>query len=139
MTDNGENVEGIPEVVCCTAWKRAGHYTWLPGMRSRVRDSVGPWKYLDSKALHPARNGADPTGEAWLTWEDGWTALGIEDRTVDHRPNSHATFAMQGEYGFTEALAYARHHFPEVVARVEERAPIRLVRKPSDSGRNADV
>lgn len=124
-----EYAEG--DIVCCTAWKEAGHYTWLPGMRSyereRLTEGVGPWKGLDTKTLHPARQGSDPTGEAWLTWEDGWTALGIEDRTVDSRPNSHATFAIRGEHMFTEALDIARQHFPEVIARIEKRAPIRHV------------
>lgn len=122
-----------PSIVVCTAWQRAGHYLWLPGMRGYPEDrkhnrsvnpwGIGPWQHLDSKTLHPATNN---TGEALLTQQDGWTALGIEDRTCDSRPGSHSTFAIKGTYDFDAALALAREHFPQVISRIERVSPIML-------------
>lgn len=110
-----------PPMIYCGCWKSVGHFTWAEGMKERWLGGAGPWKHLDSKTLHP-----DAHGDAWLTHLDGWTALGIGDRSVDRRPNSHSTFAVEGTYEFDEMLSMARTAFPAVVARIEAMGPIRL-------------
>lgn len=93
--------------------------TWLPGMKrvpndAENRDGAGPWKYLDSGALHPYSG----HGRAVITHKDGWTALGIVDISVDKRPGSHSTFAIEGTYLFNEALAIAAKAFPQIITRI---------------------
>lgn len=126
MTDHSKE-----PIVYCGCWGRIGHYTWLPNGRRRPReadgDYVGPWRYLDSRKLNPGGK----HGDALLTWEDGWTALGITDNSVDHRGASHSTFAMPGLLDFDAALALAREHFPLIIDRIGE---ITLVKQTGQDG-----
>lgn len=94
-------------------WQRVGHYLWRPGMRQAAyRDeSVTPWGYggLDCKHFN--------TRDWAILKKDGWTAVGIEDRSVDSRPNSHSVFAFNTDLTTEEAVKLARETFPAVFAR----------------------
>lgn len=96
-------------------WQQVGHYTWLPGMR-RVHygddENSGPWGY----------NGLDCDAFSTRGWhlekKDGWTAIGLEDRTVDRRPASHSVFAADANLTFDEMFDVAEARFAEVVERL---------------------
>lgn len=94
-------------------WKQVGHYFWRPGME-RVRyggPPPTPWGYaLDNKAFN--------TQDWHIEKKDGWTAVGLEDRTVDSRPGSHSIFAFCGDLTLEDAVDLARVNFPEVFARL---------------------
>lgn len=101
-------------------WERIGHHLWRPGM-SQVRygDQVPlPWGYggLDSDAFN--------TADFHIEKRDGWTAVGLEDRSVDKRPHSHSVFAFHADLTLDEAVALARQTFPEVFARPGFPAPV---------------
>lgn len=99
--------------VYCGCWQSKGHFVYLPGGKRSNDDGAGPWKYLDSQSLHPNAH-----GRARLTHLDGWTALGIGDRSVDERGGSHSTFAFPALLDFDQAVEAATRHFPEVMARI---------------------
>lgn len=90
-------------------WRQAGHYFFAPGM-VRVGE-VTPWGYtLDSRAFDT---------DEWVVWHaEGWTAIGREDRTVDHRPGSHSIFALHAPLlTVAEAETEAQRLFPEIFER----------------------
>jgi hypothetical protein len=94
-------------------WQRVGHYLWRPGME-KVRyheEEPTPWGYsgLDCEHFN--------TSDWALLKKDGWTAVGLEDRSVDSRPNSHSVFAFHADLTVDEAVALARETFPEIFAR----------------------
>ncbi len=103
-------------IVYCGCWESLGHMTWAPGMGRLMQQGAGPWEYLDSGKLNPGGK----HGDALLTQKDGWTALGITDRSVDSRPGSHSTFAMQGTFDFDQSLDLAKQFYGEVIDRIGE-------------------
>ena len=77
-----------------------------------------PWTIgkLDGGFLtRPALHGTE--GEARLTHTHGWTVLAFADRSVDHRPNSHSTYVINGTYDFAQMKAMCSMWFPEVWKR----------------------
>lgn len=63
----------------------------------------GPWgDSIDGRAMYPS-NGRQ--GHAALHHKDGWTALCINDRSVDSRPGSHSAFLTEGTLTFDAMLA----------------------------------
>lgn len=100
----------------------AGHYVWRPGMQ-RVREAAPtPFDMHIPGAAQKLDGGYTPPmgyveGAARLTHALGWTVLSYWDNTVDNRPGSHSTFAVEGTHGFDAMLAAAREHFPTVFAR----------------------
>lgn len=108
-----ETHEDAVEAYYMGCWRQVGHYLWQPGMR-RVpysTDDPTPWGYggLDSDAFN--------TADWHVEKKDGWTAVGLEDRSVDRRPHSHSVFAFHADLTLDEAVALARSTFPEVFAR----------------------
>lgn len=101
-------------------WHQVGHYTWFPGMvRAPYRDeeAAGPWGYNGLDCAHFNTRG-------WaILKKDGWTAVGLEDRSVDKRPNSHSVFAFHADLTLDEAVELARKTFPDVFARPGFPAP----------------
>src|SRR4051794_31940408 len=122
-----------PTALYFGTWQRTGHYLFAPGMveppwRER-RAMVTPWGadgQLDRAPkwnVRPGKTGAyrgsdGQQGDAVLRHKDGWTWLAVADYTVDSRGNSHASFVFSEHLTFDEAVAAARQHFPQVVARV---------------------
>lgn len=105
-------------VVYFGAWRNPGHHWFLPGMsRAAAGAALTPWgNGIDAAPTWNRRHGAQ--GQATVRHRDGWTALAVADYTVDHRPGSHATFAVHGVHEFDQALAAARAAFGEVLERI---------------------
>ncbi len=110
------------EIYFSGCWDSVGHYVYLPNGKPAYVDGVGPWRFLDSPRLHPQTH-----GDAWLTHEAGWTALGIGDRSVDNRAGSASVFAMTGIYDFDQALNLAKGAFPDIIARIAQIGDITLI------------
>ena len=49
---------------------------------------------------------------------NGCTVIACWDRSADSRRNSNAAFIVEGEHDIATALAIARQHFPDQVARI---------------------
>lgn len=72
-----------------------------------------------------------------VTHVEGWTVLSMCDYTVDKRPNSHITFAMEGTLSVSEAEARARIAYPSIWKRVDDRATPRRAGEPPPRGSDA--
>jgi hypothetical protein len=118
---------------------RAGHYWWAPGEypRELYLDGVNedrdgrpgdcPFTYEVDGGYQPGspdradrlrrRTRGEVQGEARLTHEKGWTALGWWDRSVDGRGGCCAVFALRGTHETEAMLAALRVHFPWVLDR----------------------
>jgi hypothetical protein len=72
-----------------------------------------PWGY-GVESLAPERG----QGQAALHHKAGWTALAVDDFTVDDRPGSKSVFCFPEVLGFDDALSAAREHFPSIVERI---------------------
>ena len=69
----------------------------------------------------PEREGY-PEGQARFTRQDGWTLIGLWDRSgEDNRRNVSSVFAIHSDLTDDEALGLARRLFPEVFERIEAR------------------
>jgi len=77
-----------------------------------------PWGYALDGALCPkgCPSGCQD-GLVMFKWKGGWTALGIQDRTVDTRPGSHSAFLVDKEMTAAQLLQAAKEQWPEVFAR----------------------
>ncbi len=63
-------------------------------------------------------------GAAMLHHRDGWTALAVDDYTVDSRPGSKSVFCFPSILSPEEAIEAAVEHFPRLAKRV---GPITLI------------
>lgn len=123
---------GKPQtVVYFGCWREVGHYLWLPNMRRPDRDdpvlgwnAAGPFRRLDG-TLTPRDTAAQSA--AAIHHRDGWTALAMNDYTVDSRGKSNSVFVMDSDLSFQHAYAHALQAFPDVVKRINGAATIRLV------------
>lgn len=64
--------------------------------------------------------GCFPDGRVWgvhVAKKDGWTALAVQDNSVDTRPGSHSTFVCAADITGKELLALAKEQWPEVFGR----------------------
>lgn len=105
-----------PRVVFCGCIDRPGHFEREKGERQRWM--MTPLGHLDRAKQWGSHRGRQ--GHATTTHVDGWTVISAPDYTVDRRPGSHATFAIELPLlSFAEALAYARRDWPEIVDRVQ--------------------
>lgn len=101
-------------------WSSVGHFYVKPNGRS-VRNARGdatditPWGYGVEK-LTPEDNRAQGAGA--LHHKSGWTALAVNDYTVDSRGNSKSVFCFRQLLDFDAALSEAEHVFPSIVKRV---------------------
>ncbi len=101
------------EIYFSGCWDSVGHFVYLPSGYRLSEFGIGPWEFLGSPKLHPRSH-----GNAWLTYEADWTALGIGDMSVDNRPGSNSVFALRGTYNFDQALNIARDSFPHIILRI---------------------
>lgn len=110
MTGRGESV---PLYFGC--FYGVGHgFHHRNGMSATYKtDTPTPWGY-GVEALAPGRS----QGSAALHHKGGWTALAVDDFTVDRRPNSKSVFLFPEVLGFDDAVAAAREHFPDIAKRV---------------------
>lgn len=67
-----------------------------------------------------------PQSVGALSYENNWSILSCWDRSIDSRYGSHSTFIIEGTHTFDEILVAIKKHFPQVMARMEALAPIRL-------------
>lgn len=97
----------------------AGHYWRLPdGRRS---NPYGPFGSCPDGTLCPKGN--QYQGKAWLHHKDGWTAIGLWDRTGDARGNSNSNFIVEGTYTFDEMCELIALQWLELwerIGKVEE-------------------
>ena len=92
-----------------------------PG-RVRVTAVPTPWGYGVEK-LAPNHRPPGGQGDALLHHKDGWTALAVDDFTIDSRGNSKSVFCFDEILTFDEAVQRALDEFPAIVRRI---APIRF-------------
>lgn len=100
-----------------------GHYLWASkdgrmnhvGFDERVFLPF-KWTRLDGTFLPPKYRWKE--GHAALTHIKGISVLSFADNTIDSRPASHSTFAIQGIFDFTEAVEIARAAFPNIWERM---------------------
>lgn len=117
---------GVVEPVYFGCWGGIGHYfrgvggTDVEYERGRGgtaavhRRPPTPWGYgVENLAPHSTVQGA-----ALLHHKDGWTALAIDDFTVDHRGNSKSVFCFPEILDFDQASAKARELFPRIAKRL---------------------
>lgn len=79
-----------------------------------------PWTPTMSPESNALVNTNEQTqGHARLTFERGWTLLGVWDNTVDHRGGSHALFLVEGgPYDLETLGAHVQEVFPTVWKRI---------------------
>jgi hypothetical protein len=53
-----------------------------------------------------------------LQHKDGWTALAMDDFTIDDRPGSNSVFLAEGEFDEPQMIKLAYQHFPAVAKRI---------------------
>ncbi len=117
----------------------AGHYLHTPGPRGAHRDSpMTPWGVQGRFGRFPLPEGQvmellwpkqddhrrpidryEPEGEPRFNRKDGWTLVGMWDRSADKRGACCAIFAFSVECDDDQALALARQLFPRVFTRIE--------------------
>ena len=94
-----------------------GHFLWTSENASyprNHREELCPWgRKIDG--LLTREHGQ---GVAEMHQTQGWTAITMQDRSVDRRPGSNAAFIAEGEHGFDEMVSLALEHFPRVCARI---------------------
>ncbi len=99
-----------------------GHYLWGPGYSKPCGPSDWPFgtlgQPLDGEPNFAPLDKTQPTGPMRLTHIEGWTVLGMWDRSVDKRMGSHSTFTAKGDYDREQMIALAAEHFPRVWARI---------------------
>lgn len=102
-----------------------GHYLFDPTSYRHYRDKVTPWEpnELDT-GLAPKTAEYQQQSAAKLHVKDGWTAIGMWDRSADKRYASNAAFVAEGEHSFEEMVRLFAEHFPEQHARIAAAAPI---------------
>lgn len=93
-------------------WSKAsGHYTVQ--IDHRAIKTATPWGFdIDYSIKGLVRTGIVSYGQ-----KDGWSVIVIPDRSVDSRPGSHSTFAVQALLSKDELIANARAQWPEVFNR----------------------
>ncbi len=118
----------------------AGHYCYAAGWQStKGSDPPSPWAG-ESQWPNPLNEfgcisavrqrlglkmggydmGKQTEGEPLLLHKDGWTMLGMWDRSGDRRGGSCSAFAFQAVLTLDEAVAAARRLFPGVIERIEK-------------------
>jgi hypothetical protein len=115
------------------AHREIGHYLW------RVTSDVGLVSYgirdnpfsfptwqLDGYRFQPGsiwpaprvrRDPVETLGIARLTHVDGWTVVGMWDRSVDQRGASCAAIIVPGQRGLEDVVEEARRRMPETMKR----------------------
>ena len=104
-----------------------GHRFWsrVTDNQRSIRQALPPAWGRRPDALPPLRDRYDhrpieecePEGVCAVHRLEGWTALGMWDRSVDVRGNCCSVFFVRGELPFASALTVAREAFPMVFAR----------------------
>lgn len=116
---------GLPSLIYLGCNAQAGHYFYVPGMRSL--HSVAPVaREANYHELAKLDGGFAPQdteleGSAWFHNERvgdiRYMVISFWDRSVDSRGGSCSTFLMLGDKCFDDALAECRAQFPEVFRR----------------------
>lgn len=117
---------GVVEPVYFGCWGGTGHffrgvggkevqYERARGGQEAVhRKEPTPWGYgVERLAPHTMVQGA-----AALHHKDGWTALAIDDFTVDSRGNSKSVFCFPEILDYDQASAKAVELFPQIAKRL---------------------
>lgn len=120
---------GVIEPVYFGCWNSTGHFFFGVGGKSVTyerarggREAVhrrepSPWgRGYEVEKLAP---GTKVQGTAALHHKNGWTALAIDDFTVDSRGNSKSVFCFPEILDFDEASEKARQLFPHITKRLD--------------------
>lgn len=91
-----------------------GHYI-SPQERRSLPFSEG---ILDAGLL--PRNVPERQGDLYLSVINGWTILGMWDRTGDKRGQSNASFLAEGVHTIEEMKEIAAKEFPEIWDRIQK-------------------
>jgi hypothetical protein len=114
--------------------RTSGHFAWTEEWRAPEYKAAFPFGYTELERYAPnSRPGRETPREdqvqsvAVVRQDRGWTVLAMWDRSGDCRHGSNSAFFAPGHLTGEEVLALARELFPEVVARIERAAPIRII------------
>lgn len=121
-TTSRETARTVPLYFGC--WDGVGHgFHYTSGRSADYRSPDGrlafdkpptPWGYgVERLSPHGSEQGV-----GLLHHKDGWTALAVDDFTVDSRGNSKSVFCEPAILTWEEAIAAAREHFPRIAQRV---------------------
>lgn len=102
--------------------RESGHYAWRPNWQrwrapTPFDGTTGSATMLDGGGFTPPMG--EENGKARLTHVDGWTVLSFWDNSMDKRPGSHATFAVDDTVDFETMLQLAREAYPAVFGRMQ--------------------
>lgn len=78
-----------------------------------------PFRYsiLDSGLLPPGK--IEEQGKLHLANINGWTILGMWDRSADTRGNCNASFIAEGYFSIGEMSEIAKENFPKLWERIQ--------------------
>lgn len=58
-------------------------------------------------------------GKCQISYINGWTILGMWDRSLDSRGNSSSSFLFRGIHQLDDAIKLAIEHYPEIWERIK--------------------
>lgn len=100
--------------------QNTGHFLYgVNGQKEYYEDKALPFRYqsLDGGLLPPASR--EKLGEFYLSIINGWTVLGMWDRSGDKRFGSSASFIAEGVHTEEEMKIISSQHFPKQWARIQ--------------------
>ena len=119
QTREQRQAEPVGDFLYFGCWDSVGHGYHRPDgstpwhNRGDATD-VTPWGWgVEKLSPHTMTQGL-----AALHQLDGWTALAVDDFTVDGRGNSKSVFLFHDTLDFDQALFWAAEKFPRIFKRV---------------------
>lgn len=115
MATDDVGQQGI-EMFYFGCWHGIGHYFHTPdgGSAEGKGGPPTPWGYgVEKLAPHTMTQGT-----AALHHKDGWTALAVDDFTVDSRGNSKSVFCFHTILPLDKAIEYAEVYFRPIMERI---------------------
>lgn len=114
-------------------WNQPGHYLYNEDGRTCIISPIKDlnWMELDNNDKVRLPGGPthlhgqlrwppdEPLGKTVLIHREGWTILGMWDRSGDNRYHSRSLFLAEGQLTETEMWTLAEKHFPELVKRIK--------------------
>ena len=103
----------------CWSPDKIGHFLWRSQFdHLRCCPAGETWTFDMRDRLGAGDIGQRKLGVWHRTVVNGCTVIACWDRSADSRRNSNAAFIVEGEHDIATALAIARQHFPDQVARI---------------------
>lgn len=98
-------------------WGSVGHS--LYARTGRSIEEAGPFSLNNIDGKYAPQINPQDESISSLVWVDGWTIMGMWDRSVDKRGNSNAAFIAKGKLTQAEMWELANKHFPSITKRLQ--------------------